>query len=400
MMGFEDLKLSDYTYNLPEERIAKYPLAERDQSKLLYYDKGQIHHRHFTDITDLIAEGSTLCFNNTRVIPARMIFLKETGALIEIFLLKPLLPSAVMSQVMEAREAVVWECMVGNLKRWKNGVPLVTQLSNGVLLTADLIATGEKKQVRFHWNNPEFSFAEIVELVGNVPLPPYLNRKAEPEDKPRYQTVYSKKEGAVAAPTAGLHFTPRILEALAKKQVKESFLTLHVSAGTFQPIKTEKVSDNPMHSEQMVVRRENILDIVNTEGQVFAVGTTSMRTLESLYWFGVQLMKGQTEFKVEKLAPYQDHGHLPTCKEVFQAIADWMDESDLEEITGSTEIFIMPGYPFQVCDGLITNFHQPGSTLMLLVGAFVGDDWKHIYNEALENDYRFLSYGDSSLLMP
>lgn len=396
------INLADYVYDLPDERIAKYPLEQRDLSKLLHYQQGQIHHRGFKDIVELIPEGSTLAFNNTKVIPARMIFYKETGARIEIFLLKPQTPSHILSLVMEERAEVQWECMIGNFKKWKSAQALKRTLTDGakeVEVQVEVVDENSKT-VRFSWQDPDYSFAEILELAGKVPLPPYLNREPEAEDKPRYQTVYSENEGAVAAPTAGLHFTPEILQQLQNKQVKETFFTLHVSAGTFQPIKTENVIEHPMHSEQLVIPVESIQDIINASGKVIAVGTTSMRTLESLYWFGLRLLNGNETFAIQKLEPYDQKNDLPNRKEAYEAILHWMQRNELTQIVGNTEIFIFPGYTFRVCDGLITNFHQPGSTLMLLVAALIGEDWKELYETALENDYRFLSYGDSSLLLP
>ncbi len=402
MSQLTPINLSDYVYDLPEERIAKYPLEKRDLSKLLFYKQGAIHHQGFKDIVDLIPKGSTLAFNNTRVIPARMIFYKDTGAQIEIFLLKPVAPSNILSLVMEERAIVQWECMIGNFKKWKHGQILRRVLEDGekkVEVSVE-VTDEETKTVQFSWQDPDYSFAEIVELAGKVPLPPYLNREPEADDKPRYQTVYSEKEGAVAAPTAGLHFTPEILEQLKQHEVKETFFTLHVSAGTFQPIKTDNVIEHPMHSEQLVVPIESIQDIITSENKVIAVGTTSMRTLESLYWFGNRLLNGNENFAIDKLEPYEQTGQLPDRKAAFQAIVDWMRNHNLRQIVGSTEIFIFPGYTFRVCDGLVTNFHQPGSTLMLLVGALIGEDWKKVYQSALDNKYRFLSYGDSSLLLP
>ena len=396
-----EINLGDYTYSLPNERIAKYPLAERDESKLLHYHKGEIAHKGFKDIETLLPSESTLFFNNTKVIPARLIFHKSTGAQIEIFLLKPITPSPILSIVMEEREQVVWECMVGNFKKWKEEIPLERELSiagKDLLLKARVVDR-DSRRIEFSWNDNSISFSEIVEASGKVPLPPYLNRQPEAEDKPRYQTVYSQHDGAVAAPTAGLHFTPEILKVLAEKGIKESFLTLHVSAGTFQPIKTENILEHPMHSEQMVVERQSIENVAQATGEIIAVGTTSMRTLESLYWFGVRLMKGNQQFAIEKLEPYESKVETPR-KEAFEAILKWMDEHELNQIIGNTEIFIFPGYQFRVCDGLITNFHQPGSTLILLVAAFIGEDWRKVYHEADVNDYRFLSYGDSSFLFP
>ena len=291
--------------------------------------------------------------------------------------------------------------MIGNVKKWKEDIPLVRELNiddNKITLQAN-IHDREKRQIQFSWNDDSISFSEIVEASGKVPLPPYLNRQPEEDDKPRYQTVYSAHDGAVAAPTAGLHFTPEILKSLADRGIKESFLTLHVSAGTFQPIKTENILEHPMHSEQMVVDRQSIQSVVEAEGNIIAIGTTSMRTLESLYWFGVRLINGDEDFSIQKLEPYQSK-HEVSRSEAFSAILKWMDKNELSQVIGTTEIFIFPGYQFRVCDGLITNFHQPGSTLILLVAAFIGEDWRKVYQEADTNGYRFLSYGDSSFLLP
>ncbi len=388
-------------YQLPDEKIAKHPMANRDASKLLVYQNGHISDAVFKDVSQFIDSNSTLFFNNTRVIPARLFFFKETGAQIEIFLLQPILPSNIISTVMEATQRVTWKCMVGNLRKWKDENVLVHKLSDQgttINLKASIVDR-DNKHICFEWDDADYSFAEVIELVGEVPLPPYLNREAEPEDKPRYQTVYSSEEGAVAAPTAGLHFTDDILEELKQKGVKESFLTLHVSAGTFQPIKVDDARDHPMHSEQIEVDIQSIEEIVEAK-KIIAVGTTSMRSLESLYWFGVRLQNGNNSFSIEKLEIYNDSQTLPTRKEAFQSILNWMQSHSLDKLTGRTEIFIMPGYQFRVCDGLITNFHQPGSTLLLLVSAFIGNDWQKVYNYALNNNYRFLSYGDSSILLP
>ena len=397
----QEIKLSDYEYTLPENRIAKFPLEKRDNSKLIQLQEGKISHHHFFELPDLISPGSMLVFNNTKVIPARLIFQRETGAKIEIFLLKPILPSTVINEVMVQTGSVVWESMIGNLKKWKpNEILQGKVIINGqeCIISADLVDR-DNKVVELSWTGNNIPFVSIVEATGEVPLPPYLNRKATAEDKPRYQTVYSKKEGAVAAPTAGLHFTEEVLQKLKSFGIKEEFLTLHVSAGTFQPIKDETVTDHPMHSEQMVIDLETLKNLVDQKGKIIAVGTTSMRTLESLYWFGVQILNStNTEFSVSKLYPYQEFDELPDRSKSFEAVLEYMIQNGLAEITGSTEIFIMPGYQFRVCDGLITNFHQPSSTLILLVAAFTKGKWREIYNEALEKNYRFLSYGDSSLL--
>ncbi|MCH7410211.1 S-adenosylmethionine:tRNA ribosyltransferase-isomerase [Belliella sp. DSM 111904] len=396
----DSLQLSDYEYTLPEDKIAKFPLEKRDASKLLQFKDGEISHLQFEDITTLIPSGSLMIFNNTKVIPARLIFQRETGAKIEIFLLKPIAPTTVINEVMLQTQTVNWEVMIGNQKKWKDGEILTGEIIHhgiSIKLSAILENRGDRL-VKFTWNG-NIPFVNIVEASGEVPLPPYLNRKATEEDKPRYQTVYSKKEGAVAAPTAGLHFTEEVLAALKKNQIKQDFLTLHVGAGTFQPIKAEKITEHEMHSEQIVATKHTIMQIAQQNDKIIAVGTTSMRSLESLYWYGVMLIKGKDDFfMIPKLYPYEEHGNLPSRRESFEAILEMMNNQNLEEITGSTEIFIMPGYDFRVCDGLVTNFHQPGSTLILLVAAFTEGAWKKIYDQALERSYRFLSYGDSSLL--
>lgn len=399
--AIEDIKLSDYEYTLPEEKIAKFPLENRADSKLIQYQSGNISHHRFFEIPDFIPSGSMMVFNNTKVIPARLVFQRESGAKIEIFLLKPLHPSTVISEVMVNNSSVIWETFIGNLKKWRENEILQGQITihgKTEIINARMVDRMEK-QVEFTWTGTNIPFVTIVEAAGEVPIPPYLNRKATIEDRTRYQTVYSKKEGAVAAPTAGLHFTEEVLQKLEEKGVKKEFLTLHVSAGTFQPIKEEQVSGHPMHSEQMVFELETIKNLANQKEKIIAVGTTSMRSLESLYWFGVMLMQeGKTLFDIPKLYPYSDFETLPGRRESFEAILEFMKQKDLNEITGSTEIMIMPGYDFKVCDALVTNFHQPSSTLILLVAAFTKGNWRKIYNEALDNDYRFLSYGDSSLL--
>lgn len=395
-----ELKLSDYEYNLPEEKIAKFPLEKRDTSKLLQFKKGEIEHLKFNQLPELIPAGSLMVFNNTKVIPARLIFQRSTGAKIEIFLLKPIAPTTVINEVMIKTDTVSWECMIGNLKKWKVGEILSGELiyqSQNIRLNASLIDL-ENRIVRFTWD-AEVPFVSIVEASGEVPLPPYLNRKPVDEDRPRYQTVYSKNEGAVAAPTAGLHFTEQVLDRLTENNVKKEFLTLHVGAGTFQPIKTDNITEHNMHSEQVVVNISTIKSVAEHQSKLLAVGTTSMRSLESLYWFGVRLLRNEgDEFLIPKLYPYQNFRLLPSRNESFEKIYNYMCNKGLNEITGSTEIFIVPGYKFRVCDGLVTNFHQPGSTLILLVAAFTNECWRQLYDEALDKDYRFLSYGDSSLL--
>jgi S-adenosylmethionine:tRNA ribosyltransferase-isomerase len=306
-----------------------------------------------------------------------------------------------MSEIMASKKPVVWETMIGHIKKWKEGEELkgtVALANQQVVLTARLL-NRKLKQVEFSWSGEEIAFVDLVEACGETPLPPYLNRKAQEEDKSRYQTVYSEKDGAVAAPTAGLHFTEEIFSALRKKGIQEAALTLHVSAGTFQPIKAQTVEEHPMHSEQMEIKLETIEKLLRHEGKIVAVGTTSVRTLESMYWFGVQLLENRgSVFQIKKLAPYARRESLPTGKEALEAIVKEMNAKSVDSLLGTTEIFIFPGYRFQLVDGLITNFHQPGSTLILLIAAILGKDWKKIYQEALDNNYRFLSYGDSSLL--
>lgn len=395
------VKLSDYQYNLPEDRIRKHALAERDQSKLICYDKGVVSHHKFKSITDLIPENTTLFFNNTKVIPARLHFTKSTGAIIEIFLLHPVQPSNLVVEAMAVNGNCVWQCMIGNLKKWKGEVLICNLTYKGVdFEVRAILKDKEAKLVEFQWDN-ELSFAEVVEAMGEVPLPPYFRRKPENEDKERYQTVYSLNKGAVAAPTAGLHFTEDVLQNLSDKGINNQYLTLHVSAGTFQPVKEEDATQHPMHSEQIIITRQNIEHLV-AANKIGVVGTTSMRSLESLYWFGLKLLKtGKDKFHIDKLEPYNsDFIDLPSRKAVFNSLLEHMITHDLTELRGDTEIFIMPGYQFQVCDFLITNFHQPCSTLLMLIAAFIGGDWKKLYSEALAKDYKFLSYGDSSILFP
>ncbi|WP_240686681.1 S-adenosylmethionine:tRNA ribosyltransferase-isomerase [Algoriphagus formosus] len=397
----QKVNLQEYEYTLPEERIAKYPLEKRDSSKLLHYQSGKISHNHFFDLPDFLDKGTLLVYNDTKVIPARLIFQRETGARIEIFLLNPVQPTTVIPEIMLSTQPVTWQTMIGNAKKWKSDEILKGMIEiqgHKVVLEARLVDK-ENKWVEFNWNSESVPFVDIVESSGEVPLPPYLNRKAEESDKDRYQTVYSEKEGAVAAPTAGLHFTEEVFEKLRKKGIEEAQVTLHVSAGTFQPIKVDDVTAHPMHSEQIHLQKSTIEKLLNQQGSIVAVGTTSVRTLESLYWYGVQLLENKgTAFKVAKLIPYDSRESLPSKNEALQAVLNQMEAEGKVEIMGETEIFIFPGYQFQMIDGLITNFHQPGTTLMLLIGSLIGDDWKKIYQEALDNDYRFLSYGDSSLL--
>ncbi|GAB3222543.1 S-adenosylmethionine:tRNA ribosyltransferase-isomerase [Algoriphagus aestuariicola] len=400
-MDIPQIDLRDYEYTLPDERIAKFPLEKRDSSQVLHYQKGEIQHFHFCDIPELLPVETLLVYNDTKVIPARLIFQRETGAKIEIFLLAPTAPTTVIPEIMLAKHPVTWETMIGNAKKWKDGEVLqgkVNVSGKEVVLNASL-KNRESKLVEFTWNDPEIAFVDLVEASGEIPLPPYLNRKPEVEDRDRYQTVYSKKEGAVAAPTAGLHFTAAVFEKLRKKGIREAEVTLHVSAGTFQPIKVDNVLEHPMHSEQIQINRATIKSLLKNQGKTVAVGTTSVRTLESLFWYGVKLIEGKGEdFFISKLFAYEKRERIPSKTDALQAILNWMEANQQDSILGQTEIFIFPGYVFRMIEGLITNFHQPGSTLVLLIATILGEDWKKVYQEALDKNYRFLSYGDSSLL--
>lgn len=392
---FKSLDLSEFLYELPDDKIAKHPLNNRSDSKLLTFRKDKIEHRAFRELPEILPSGCHLVFNDTKVIPARLIFHKETGARIEIFLLEPVAPSNLYVEAMAAKGSCTWHCMIGNSKKWNDENLLNLDLPSGDKVTA---TRKEHDEVQLEWTG-HYTFSEIVSAIGNIPLPPYLNREVEEDDKPRYQTVYSHHEGAVAAPTAGLHFTDEVIERLAKRNITNDFLTLHVSAGTFQPIKAETVDEHPMHREQIIITRSNIEKLL-IKDKIIAVGTTSMRTLESLYWFGVKLKENpQAEFFIEKLSPYEPERKI-SKEESLKHVLEHMSKNRIERLCGHTEIFIFPGYKFRMCKGLITNFHLPGSTLILLVAALIGKKWKDVYQSALNSEYRFLSYGDSSLLIP
>jgi len=390
-----------FTYSLPENRIAKYPLDKRSESNLLVYQQGKIDHKKFFSIVDELPANSQLIFNDTKVIPARINFQKDTGAHIEVFLLEPLKPTPDIAQAMTIKGESSWRCMVGNFKKWKDGQYLTLNLNieNDNFDLQASIEDREDQIIKFQWAG-DYPFVEIVQAAGKIPLPPYIKREVSTEDLERYQTVYSKNDGAVAAPTAGLHFTDEIISQLKTKGIDIDYVTLHVSAGTFQPIKVDDAIQHVMHSEQILVSRANI-DSLLQDKPIISVGTTSMRTMESLYWYGVKLLNTkENKFQIEKLEAYKyKKSELPDKKESLEAVKKFMIEHQLETIQGQTEIYIFPGYTFRVCDGLITNFHLPGSTLILLVAAFIGEDWRKVYKEALNNNYRFLSYGDSSLLL-
>lgn len=396
-----EISLSQFHYLLPDDRIARYPLVPRDSSKLLVFKQGNINHLNFTGLADQIPAESLLVFNDTKVIPARSHFRKASGAVIEILFLQPEEPTNIINDAVLVTGECVWECMIGNKKRWKKDEILsntVTIDGEGILVHVSY-SDYDNNLVRLYWNSAH-TFLDIIQALGQIPLPPYLKRETETSDLTTYQTVYAHHEGAVAAPTAGLHFTESIFDQLEQKGISRAFLTLHVGAGTFQPIKSETITDHRMHAEQMVFSRDFIVTLIQLTGKLIPVGTTSLRSLESLYWYGIKLLKDDTaDFNIEKLYPYSfAHEILPTAKDALEAIIEQMDIQGKSEITGSTEIFIFPGYRFKLCDALITNYHQPGSTLILLIAAFTGSHWREIYQEALSQDYRFLSYGDSSLL--
>lgn len=411
-MTDSELLLSQFQYNLPDERIARFPVSPRDASKLLVYRNGQISHDRFSHLPDLLPRGSFLVFNNTRVIPARLHFVKPTGAVIELFLLNPFPDTPAVapqpiSQAMESTGSVVWQGMVGNRKRWKPDetletiLPSLTDEPGNITLTATW-HDYDRSAVRLRWHPAELTFAEVIQRAGEVPLPPYLNRDATDADRDTYQTIYARQQGAVAAPTAGLHFTPAVFDALAERNIRHDFLTLHVGAGTFQPIKTDNVRNHRMHTEQVVYTRQNIDKLLGQIDTIIAVGTTSMRALESLYWMGVKLIRNELNpFELDQHYAYQlPVAGQPAVDEALGAVRQYMVNNGHESVVGHTGIYITPGCKLNVCKGIVTNFHQPGSTLILLIAAFIGNDWRNVYEEALKNEYRFLSYGDSSLLLP
>lgn len=395
--------IDEYDYPLPDERIAKYPLAKRDASKLLVYQNDTISTHCFADISRFLPENALLVYNNTRVIQARLEFFKTTGARIEIFCLEPKNP-ADYAQSLGSTQQCIWKCMVGNLKKWKESILTKELDCNGTKFSfnAELLeSSGNTHTILFRWDNNDVHFADILEKAGELPIPPYLHRKTEESDLTTYQTVYSKIKGSVAAPTAGLHFTEEVFESLKPKNIQIAEVTLHVGAGTFQPVKTHNVAQHEMHTEVIEVQKETIEQLLANTGNIIAVGTTSVRTLESLYYIGVQLgdssHRPQSLLHVSQWAPYENTFTLST-KEALQNISDYLNKNNQNALHAETQIMIKPGYQFRIVKGIITNFHQPKSTLLLLVSAFVKGDWKKIYDYALANDYRFLSYGDSSLL--
>jgi S-adenosylmethionine:tRNA ribosyltransferase-isomerase len=404
------IRISDYNYSLPDERIAKFPIAQRDHSKLLIYNKGEVGEDVFYHLPDYLPKGALMVFNNTKVIQARMHFRKDTGALIEVFLLEPAEPSD-YELMFQTTGHCAWYCLVGNLKKWKEGT-LTREIRIGDL-EVRVTATrgplhGTSHRIDFTWDGG-LSFAELIDAMGELPIPPYLNRETQESDKTTYQTVYSKIKGSVAAPTAGLHFTPEVLAAIDAHGIDREELTLHVGAGTFKPVKSEKIEGHEMHTEYISVRRDTIQKLINHDASAIAVGTTSVRTLESLYYMGLKVMHNpdltEEQLHVAQWEPYEEVKSSEVRSEksaitALQALAAWMDAHDLKVLHSSTQIIIAPGYDYKIVKMLVTNFHQPQSTLLLLVSAFVKGDWHKIYDYALAHDFRFLSYGDSSLLIP
>ncbi len=404
MVNPKNISVKAFDYNLPEEQIAKYPLSNRDESRLLVYDSGKITSDRFRNIPQYLSADDLLVFNNAKVVYARLFFQKPTGAHIEIFCLEPVDPPEYASAFKE-NHSVRWKCMVGNLKKWKteNIEQILLIDHKHIRLKAQKIGR-EKNHViiRFSWNDASVTFGEILDHAGKVPIPPYLKRESENIDKERYQTVYSRIKGSVAAPTAGLHFSDRVLRKMKEKGIREAELTLHVGAGTFRPVKAETAGQHTMHLEHFSISRETLDQLIDQYKNIIAVGTTSVRTLESLYWIGVKMHQRSRDEENIRLNQWE-HLELPENMEVPDAlkiIRKYLEDTGKQNLNTSTQIMITPGYHFRLTRGMITNFHLPKSTLLMLIAAFVGDDWKKIYDYALRNDFRFLSYGDSSLLLP
>lgn len=420
-METKHIHISDYNYDLPDSRIAKFPVSPRDTSKLLIYRHGEISDDIFYNLPKYLPQKSLMVFNNTKVIQARMHFRKETGALIEVFLMEPAAPTD-YELMFQTRGECSWLCMVGNLKKWKEGSLVRTfdvagsTIKFKATMRRDIIdakSGGTNYWVDFAWDNPQVSFAEILDAVGELPIPPYLNRETQDSDKTTYQTVYSKIKGSVAAPTAGLHFTDKVLAAIDAAGVRREELTLHVGAGTFKPVKSEEIDGHTMHTEYVCVRRDTLKTLLDYDCCAIAVGTTSVRTLESLYYMGVKLEANpdpaEEDLHVCQWEPYEKADGTPvggnlidgiTPQKAISNIIAWLDKNNLKTLHSSTQIIIAPGYEYKIVKVLVTNFHQPQSTLLLLVSAFLKGDWRNVYDYALSHDFRFLSYGDSSILIP
>lgn len=400
----QDITIQDYDYPLPDERIAQFPLPERDASRLLVYRKGAISETVFRNMASELPAGAVLLFNDSRVIHARLRFATPAGKVVEIFCLEPASPAEYQMNL-SSREPVTWQCLVGNNRQWKSGIleTTVSTSTGAITLRAERLERREGAfEVRFSWQSPaRLSFGEVLATAGALPLPPYLHRDSEPEDEDRYQTIYAKQEGSVAAPTAGLHFTGRVFEELEAKGIERLFVTLHVGAGTFKPVKSETIGDHHMHEETVIVNRDAIARIAEALEQgrpVIPVGTTSMRVLESLYWHGMTATEAAT-LHIRQWMPYESYEKEPPAAEVLRQLLRRLEQAGQSFVEGQTQLLIAPGYRFRIAGGLITNFHQPRSTLLLLIAAWAGQDWRRMYDYALAHDFRFLSYGDSSLLL-
>jgi len=411
-----EIFIKDFTYNLPDDRIAHYPLPQRDQSKLLIYKQGTITEDIYKNISDHLPKNSLLIFNNTKVIEARLLFEKLTGGVIEIFCLEPHQQYPDITTAMSQKEKVLWKCLIGGASKWKHGQVLEKKIrydEKELKLSASYKEKGIGDFViEFSWSPEEMSFAEVLHKTGAIPLPPYIKRKAEESDAIRYQTIYAFHDGSVAAPTAGLHFTDAIFKKLDAKNIRRDFVTLHVGAGTFKPVKSETIDQHEMHAEHIDVSSATIQHIIQHIDNIIAVGTTSLRTLESLYWLGVKVAMNKEQrtkntsqdvkenlFELSQWEIYNINEDLSSI-DALQTLLNWIQENKMERIITKTSIIIVPGYKFRIVKGLVTNFHQPQSTLLLLVAALIGDNWKKIYEYALQNDFRFLSYGDGCLLWP
>lgn len=393
-----DIAIKDFDYDLPEERIAKFPLSERDKAKLLVFDKEGIREKSFFEIPNLLDKDNLLIFNETKVVHARLFFQKTTGSIIEVFCLEPTLPNEIQIAMAQKGEGH-WKCFIGNNKKWKEGILTKTIKHNGKEITLNVQRETQKDNawiVKFTWDK-EYSFAEVLSIMGVIPLPPYINREVRDEDNEDYQTIYAKEEGSVAAPTAGLHFTEKTFEDIKQKQIQSDFITLHVGAGTFKPVSSESITDHVMHSEKVVIPKQVIENLIKyIDKKILCVGTTSVRTIESLYWHGVKLINNKEEsleINISQWEPYQKEENI-NPKQALEAILEKMNSENVDLLTGQTQIIIAPSYKYKIIRAMITNFHQPKSTLLLLVSAFIGDKWKECYKFALENNFRFLSFGD------
>ena len=402
----QHISILNYTYSLPDKKIATYALEKRDHSRLLIWNNGVISDEQFFNLPEYLPAESMLVFNNTRVIRARLFFRKETGAKIEIFCLEPLVPGD-YALSFSRTESCRWKCIIGNLKKWKDEVLVQSLIISGkpVNFRAEKIRPlpNNSFEIGFSWDNAQINFAELLEHSGNIPIPPYLNRESEEIDLTSYQTIYSRIKGSVAAPTAGLHFTPAVFESLEKKRIDCEEITLHVGAGTFQPVKSATIGGHDMHSEHFILTRDLIERLANFKGKIIAVGTTSVRTLESLYFIGCKVIENPginpDQLTVNQWEPYQLSDPAYSRRDSFNALSAYLSHHHLAELSSSTQVIILPGYEFKVISGMVTNFHQPQSTLLLLIAAFLGDDWRKIYDHALNHNYRFLSYGDSNLYL-